>query len=68
MLIADQDGPVWKVTYRSGTVWQYAEVDCMTGEVRTTAEDRGAYNWYQEIVLERTIQEHQESFHSIGNG
>lgn len=68
VLIADMPAAVWKVCYRTAEGYRYAEVDCLSGEVKTTAERSGDNNWYQDIVLERVIREHEETFHSMNYG
>ena len=68
VLIADAPNAVWKVCYRTSDGWRYAEVDCMTGEVKTVAERMENGLWCQELVLERVLHEHEETFHSLSNG
>ena len=68
VLIADAPNPVWKVCYRTPDSWYNAEVDCMTGEVKETTERGEALYWFQDLVLERVIREHEGTFQSLSNG
>lgn len=68
VLIGDAPNAVWKVCYRTPDGWRYAEVDCLTGEVRTVAERREDGLWCQDLVLERVLREQEETFGSLSNG
>lgn len=68
VLIADAPNAVWKVCYHTGADWRYAEVDCVTGEVKTVAERSESNIWCQDLVLERVLREHEETFQNMSNG
>ena len=67
-LIADAPNAVWKVCYHTPDGWLYAEVDCLSGEVKTVAERSEMNYWFQDLVLERIIREHEGTFESTSVG
>lgn len=87
VLLGTENTPVWKVCFGyeglGGVRCFFAEVDCMTGEMRGLKQDvpgtgvpgavyddgaAPANLWFREIVLEKTIEECEETWVCRGNG